>query len=143
MEISQEQRQFLASHRLCVFGHNRRHGPPSLTPVYYFLDGDEIVISTTSSRGKAKAVRRNPEVTVCVLDENPPFAYLTIFGHARVEAAGAVDVMMRVGEKMTGNAVAEAARPALEERAKNEGRVVLRVKPAEIVWTQPLGRRSA
>jgi PPOX class probable F420-dependent enzyme len=142
VDIPKEHRDFLESHRLCVFGYNRRHGPPVLTPVYYYLDGDELVVSTTSTRGKAKAVQRNPEVRVCVLDEKPPFAYLTVFGHARVEKEGAVEAMMRVGEKLTGNPVAEAARPALEQRAKAEGRVVLRVKPRDFVSTLPLGPRG-
>jgi PPOX class probable F420-dependent enzyme len=123
-----------------VFGFNRRNGPPSLSPVYYFMDGAEIVISTMDSRVKAKAVRRNPEVSVCVLDEKMPFAYLTVYGHARVEEEGAVDVMMGVGEAMTGNPVSEAARPSLEKRAKDEGRVVIRVKPAQVVATRPLRR---
>ncbi len=142
MQISDEQREFLESHRLCVFGFDRRSGPPSLSPVYYFMDGGEIVISTTASRGKAKAVQRNPEVSVCVLEQKMPFAYLTVFGRARVEDDGAADVMRRIGEAMTGNAVPEAVLPALEQRAKNEGRVVIRVKPAQVVWTQPLGRSS-
>ncbi len=142
MKISDEQREFLASHRLCVFGFNRRSGPPSLSPVYYFMDGDEIVISTTESRVKAKAVQRNPEVSVCVLEEKMPFAYLTVFGHARIVEEGAADVMRRIGEAMSGNPVPEAVLPALEKRAESEGRVVIRVKPAQFVSTRPLGRSS-
>ena len=142
MKISDEQRKFLESHRLCVFGFNRRSGPPSLSPVYYFMDGDEIVISTTDSRVKAKAVQRNPEVSVCVLDEKMPFAYLTVYGHARIEEEGAVDVMRRIGEVMTGNPVPEAMLPALEKRAQDEGRVVICVKPAQFVSTRPLARSS-
>lgn len=142
MKIPDEQRKFLESHRLCVFGFNRRSGPPSLSPVYYFMDGDEIVISTTSSRIKAKVVQRNPEVSVCVLDEKMPFAYLTVYGHARIEEEGAADVMRRIGEAMTGNPIAESALPVFEQRAKDEGRVVICVKPAQIVSTRPLGRSS-
>ena len=37
--------------------------------------------------------------------------------------------MMKVGEKMTGNPIPESARPAIEKRAQDEGRVVLRVTP--------------
>ena len=37
--------------------------------------------------------------------------------------------MMTVGGKMTGSALPESARPAMEERARSEGRVVLRVTP--------------
>ena len=38
--------------------------------------------------------------------------------------------MMRIGEKMQGRPVpADSARPAIEERARNEQRVVLRLTP--------------
>jgi len=40
-----------------------------------------------------------------------------------------VDVMMAVGGAMAGNPLPESMRPAIEERAKKEQRVVLRVTP--------------
>jgi hypothetical protein len=58
-----------------------------------------------------------------------PFSYLGVYGNASVENEGAAELMMRVGERMTGNPVPEAARPAIEQRVKDEGRVVLRVTP--------------
>jgi PPOX class probable F420-dependent enzyme len=93
------------------------------------MDGGDIIISTTRSRAKAKAVRRNPQVTVCVLGEAQPFPYLSVYGRARIEDEGAVEAMMKIGERMTGNPVPDAARPAVEKRAADEGRVVLRVTP--------------
>jgi len=38
-------------------------------------------------------------------------------------------VMMQVGGRMAGNPLPESTRPAVEERARKEGRVVLRVRP--------------
>ena len=125
--MTPEQREFLEQHRLVIVGLPGK-GAPSLTPVYYALDGDDIVISTTAARYKAKAVRRNPDVALCVLGEQQPFPYMTVYGHGTIEEQGAVDVMMKVGERMTGNPIPEAARPAVEQRAKDEGRVVLRVR---------------
>jgi PPOX class probable F420-dependent enzyme len=130
--ITDEQREFLQQHRLVVVGLGRKAGPPSMTPVYYALDGDDLLISTTRTRHKAKAIQRNPEVSLCVLGEQPPFPYLLIYGRGVIEDEGAVDVMMRIGERMTGRPIGESARPALEERARNEGRVVLRVTPESI-----------
>ncbi|HUF54220.1 MAG TPA: PPOX class F420-dependent oxidoreductase [Dehalococcoidia bacterium] len=143
MPIPDEHREFLENHRLAVFGFARNDGPPSLTPVYYFIDGDEIVVSTTESRTKAKAVRRNPQVSICVLEENQPFPYLTVFGEARIETDGAAGVMARLAEVMSGNPLPDAARPALEQRAKDEGRVVMRVKPLQFVSTRTVGPKSA
>ncbi len=129
----EERKTFLAEHRLCVVGYERESGPPALSPVYYVMDGDDLLISTTASRAKAKAVRRSPEVSVCVLGEAMPFPYLTVFGRGSIEEDGAPDLMMRVGEKMSGNPIPEAARPAIEQRARDEGRVVLRVTPERFV----------
>ncbi|HEY8173839.1 MAG TPA: PPOX class F420-dependent oxidoreductase [Dehalococcoidia bacterium] len=128
-----ERAKFLKEHRLCVVAYERTGGPPALSPVYYVMDGDDILISTTASRAKAKALRRKAQVSICVLAEQMPFAYLTVYGRARIEEPGAADLMVRVGEKMSGNPVPEAARPAVEKRAADEGRVVLRVTPEGFV----------
>ncbi len=125
----EERRQFLESHRLAIVGAERRRAPPQLSPVYYVLDGDDILISTTETRAKAKAVRRDPRVSLCVLGEQYPFPYLTVYGRGRIENERVVETMMRVGGKMTGNPLPESMRPAIEERAHKEQRVVLRVTP--------------
>lgn len=129
----EERRQFLEQHRLCVVGYGRSDGPPSLSPVYYVMDGEDLLISTTATRAKTRAIRRNPDVSICVLGEAMPFPYLTVYGCGRIEEEGAVDAMMKVGGAMSGSPIPESARPAVEERARKEGRVVLRVTPQSYV----------
>lgn len=126
--MTPEQKAFLEQHRLVVVGLPRKAAAPHLSPVYYAMDGDDIIISTTASRFKAKAVRRNPQIALCILGERSPFPYMTVYGHATIEEQGAPDVMMKIGERMTGNPVPETARPALLKRAQDEDRVVLRVR---------------
>jgi PPOX class probable F420-dependent enzyme len=135
--MTPEERAFLEGNRLAVVGIERKSGPPHMSPVYYVLDGDDLLISTTATRFKGKAVRRNPEVSLCVLAEEMPFPYVLVLGEGKIEEDAAVDVMMRIGERMTGNPVPESARPAIEERAKKEGRVVLRVTPHELRHNLP------
>lgn len=125
----EERKGFLKAHRLAIVGVERKDAPPQLSPVYYVMDGDELLISTTATRAKARVIRRNPRVSVCVVGEQQPFPYLTVYGRGRIEVEGAVDVMVAVMEKMTGTPVRESARPTVEERAKREQRVVLRVTP--------------
>lgn len=132
-----ERRDFVRKHRTCVFGYERRNGPPSMSVVYYVMDGDDILISTMGERAKAKAVRRNPQVSLCVLTETWPFTYLLVYGRARLETEGVVDLMMRIGELMSGQPVPEAARPSVEAMARKEGRVVLRVTPEATFETAP------
>ena len=74
----EERRTFLSEHRLAVVGAVRADGRPQLSPVYYTMDGDDLLISTTATRAKAKVVRRDDRVTVCVIGEQLPFPYLTV-----------------------------------------------------------------
>jgi PPOX class probable F420-dependent enzyme len=125
----EERKAFLKDHRLAIVGAERKDAPPQLSPVYYVMDGDDLLISTTATRAKAKVIRRNSRVSICVLGEQPPFPYLTVYGRGRIETEGAVDVMMAVGGAMAGNPLPESMRPAIEQRAEKEQRVVLRVTP--------------
>ena len=133
--MSPEQKQFLADNRYCVIGYNRKSGPPALSPVYYVMDGDDILISTQADRTKSQVLARRPEVSVCVLSEKPHPSppYITVYGRATIVREGAADLMMRVGEAMTGSPVAESVRPAVEKRAAKEQRVVLRITPERII----------
>ena len=140
--MNDERRDFLNANRLCIVGVGRKAGPPHMSPVYYVVDGDDILISTTHSRFKAKAIARNPDVSLCVLAEQFPFPYLLVYGKGRVEDTGAAGLMMRIGERMTGNPLPEAARPGVEQRAKDEGRLVLRVTPLEFRSTLPLAQQK-
>jgi len=124
-----EQRQFLESHRLAVLGVQREGKPPHLSPVYYVVDGNDLLVSVTKTRAKTKLIERAGRLSLCVLDEHFPFRYLRVEGPASLENDGAVELMMRVGEKMQGRPLPDSARPNIEERARNEQRIVLRIKP--------------
>jgi PPOX class probable F420-dependent enzyme len=125
----EERRKFLESHRLAVLGVERTRRPPHLSPVYYVLDGDDLLVSLTQTRVKTSLIRRAGRLSLCVLHEEFPFPYLRVEGRGQIAGDGAVELMMRIGEKMRGQPVPESARPAVEERAKNEQRVVLRLTP--------------
>lgn len=103
-----------------------------MSVVYYVpTDTDELLVSTMRDRSKAKVVARNPKVSICVLDERWPFAYLQVYCDAVVEDDPdlVVDVMMAVAERMSGEALSEEARPFVAAMAEEEGRVVLRCRP--------------
>ena len=130
--LPSERREFVRTHRTCVFGYTRRADGPSMSIVYYIpTDDDELLISTMSGRAKAKAIARAGKVSLCILDERWPFAYVQVYCDARVETDPdvVVDVMMAVAGRMSGQPLPEHARPMVEAMAKEEGRVVIRCKP--------------
>ena len=132
--LTDTQRQFLADHRFCIVGYTRKAGPPALSPVYYVTDGDDVLISTQMTKDKGKVFSTERDISVCVLAENHPTPrYMTIYGKARVEPEGAAQLLMRIVEKMSGNALPEAALPGIQAKAQAEQRVVLRVTPESVV----------
>jgi PPOX class probable F420-dependent enzyme len=134
-----ERRRFVREHRTCVLGYARQQHGPAMTVVYYVTDGDDILVSTMAARGKAKAVDRDPRVSLCVLDEGWPLSYLQVYGTAVVERdeGQAADVLRRIVELMAGEPVPAERWPQIAELAKQEERVVLRVTPYATFATPP------
>ena len=130
--LPSERRDFVRTHRTCVFGYGRRNDGPAMSVVYYIpTDTDELLVSTMRGRAKAKAVGRGGKVSLCILAERWPFAYLQVYCDAQVDEDPklVVDVMMAVGGRMSGTPLPKAARPAVEAMARTEDRVVLRCRP--------------
>ena len=121
--LPSERRAFVRTHRTCVFGYGRRHDGPAMSVVYYVpTDDDELLVSTMIGRSKARAVARNPRVSLCVLDERWPFSYLQVYADAVVDrdADLVIDVMMAVGARMSGQTLGEEARPVVAAMAAEE-----------------------
>jgi len=127
-----ERREFVRSHRTCVFGTNRRADGPAMSVVCYVpTDGDELLVSTMRGRSKARVVERSGKASLCVLDERWPFTYLQVYCDACVDDDPdlVVNVMMAVGSRMSGETLPEEARPVVRAMAAEEQRVVLRCRP--------------
>ena len=140
----QERKQFVHLHRTCIFGYNRKNDGPSMSVTYYLMDDpDTLLISTMAARGKAKAVARNPKVSLCVLDEKWPPTYLQVYCDARIDATmesdqqRVIDSMMRLYEVMAGKPMPEAVRAEAAGTARREQRVILLLKPYATFETPP------
>jgi PPOX class probable F420-dependent enzyme len=141
----QERRQFVRDHRTAIFGYGRAEHGPAMTVVYYVMDGDEILVSTMAERGKAKAVRRDTHVSLCVLDENWPLEYLQVYGTATLDDDfdSATDVLRRVVDLMAGETMPNSTRASIERMVRDEQRVVVRVQPYATFATPPRHVRKA
>ena len=88
----------------------RRDGRPHVVPIWFDLDGDELVFTTWQGSAKAKSIRRDPRVCLCVDDGRPPFAYAMIEGDARLteDPAELRTWATRIGGRYMGQELAEA-----------------------------------
>lgn len=138
--LPSERREFVRTHRTCVFGYRRRNDGPGMSIVYYIpTDTDELLVSTMAGRGKARIVERDGKVSLCVLDERWPFAYLQVYADATLDQDRdlAVDVMMAVGGRMSGQPLGDEARPHIREMCERENRVVIHCRPYSTFATPP------
>jgi len=128
----EEWRAFLSEGtRTAKLATTRKDGRPHVAPVWFVLDGDDVVFTTGTNSVKGKALRRDGQVSLCVDDERPPFAFVLIEG--RAEVSEDLDEMLRW-------ATAIAARYMGEERAGEygvrnavEGELLVRVPPERVV----------
>jgi hypothetical protein len=138
--LPSERRLFVQTHRTCIFGYGRQSDGPAMSVVYYIpAENGDLLVATMADRAKAKAVGRNGKVSLCVLDETWPFAYLQVYCDATIDDDGEtlVDVMMAVAERMSGEALSQDLRPMVKAMGEEEGRVLVRCRPYSTFVTPP------
>ncbi|CAM5713168.1 hypothetical protein SALBM217S_10160 [Streptomyces griseoloalbus] len=62
----------------------RADGRPHLAPVWFVLDGDEVVFNTGAATVKGRNLARDGRIALCVDDDRPPFAYVILEGRAQL-----------------------------------------------------------
>ncbi len=80
-----ERRAFLMEGtRTAKIGVARRDGQPYVLPVWFVLDGDDVVFTTGAETVRGRALRRDARASMCVDEERPPYAFVRINGRARL-----------------------------------------------------------
>lgn len=62
----------------------RADGSPHVTPIWFVLDGDDLVFTTYHESVKGRVLTRDPRLSVCVDDQAPPFSYVVFQGTAEL-----------------------------------------------------------
>ncbi|ATL70822.1 PPOX class F420-dependent oxidoreductase [Nocardia terpenica] len=106
-------------------------GRPVINPVWFILEGDELVFNTGKDTAKGRAILRDPRVALCVDLEQPPYGYFQVQGTATVSEDPA---------ELLRTATAIAARYMGPDRAEEFGKrngvpgeLVVRVRPTKIL----------
>jgi PPOX class probable F420-dependent enzyme len=60
------------------------NGMPHVMPVWFVLDGEEIVFTTGAGSVKGRNLRRHPRAALVVDDDQPPFGFVHIRGHVTI-----------------------------------------------------------
>ena len=73
----------------------RADGSPHVTPVWFLLDGDDIVLTTEKDGVKGRNLARDPRFVLCVDEDRPPYAFVLL--HARAAISEDPDRMSHWG----------------------------------------------
>jgi PPOX class probable F420-dependent enzyme len=57
-----------------------RDGSPTIVPIWFLLDGDDLVFNTGSGSAKAQHFRRDPRAALCVDQVEYPYGYVLVRG---------------------------------------------------------------
>ena len=101
-------------------------GEPQVTPVWVDYDGRHVLINTAESRQKDKNLRRDPRVSLSILDPDNPYRYLEVRGHvAERTHDGADQHIDAMAKKYLGKEKYPFRRPG-------EVRVLYKIEPEHI-----------
>lgn len=106
-------------------------GQPLVVPVWFVLEGDELVFNTGKDTAKGRALARDPRTAVCVDLEQPPYAFIQVQGVAELseDPAELVRTATAIGARYMG------PERAVEFGQRNgvPGELVVRIRPHKVL----------
>jgi PPOX class probable F420-dependent enzyme len=58
----------------------RSDGRPHVAPIWFVLDGDDVMFTTWATTVKGRSITADPRVALCVDDDRPPFSFVILEG---------------------------------------------------------------
>ncbi|MEY2425302.1 MAG: hypothetical protein QOI61_874 [Actinomycetota bacterium] len=106
-------------------------GQPHVTPIWFVLDGDDLIFTTHNSSVKGRSILRDPRVAIAVDDEAPPFSFVAIQGTAAVSED--LDDLVRWATQIGGRYMGADRAEEFGRRNGVEGELLVRVTPTRVV----------
>jgi PPOX class probable F420-dependent enzyme len=131
-ELRADLRAFLTEGtRTGKLGYVAADGRPLVAPVWFVLDGDDLLFNTGKDTAKGRAVARDPRVVVCVDSEVPPFGFVQVQGEATVseDPTELVSSATAIGARYMGADRAEE----FGKRNGVPGELLVRIHPTKVI----------
>jgi PPOX class probable F420-dependent enzyme len=106
-------------------------GRPHVTPIWFVLDGDDIMLNTGVSSLKGKALLRDPRVSLCVDDQAPPYSFVVIHGTATLSED--LDEIRRWASVIGGRYMGADRAEEFGDRNGVPGELLVRITPSRVV----------
>ena len=109
----------------------REDGHPHIAPIWFVWNEGKIIFCTMDSSVKAKNIRRNPQVSICVDDESPPYAFVIIQGTAKF--SDNQKDLLKWNTILGGRYMGEKLAEVYGKRNTVEGSLLVEVTPTKMI----------
>ena len=106
-------------------------GRPHVMPVWFVLDGEELVFTTASDSVKGRNLRRDPRVAVVVDEDVAPYAFVHIRGRAKISQE--MDQLLRFATEIGGRYMGQERAEEFGQRNAVPGELLVRVIPERTI----------
>lgn len=127
-----DRRAFLmAGTRTAKVATTRKDGSPHVTPIWFVLDGDDVIFTTHESSVKGKALLRESKLSLVVDDQEPPYSFVMIEGTVSLsrDASALLTWATKIGGRYMGPDRAEE----FGKRNGVDGELLVRVAPTKTI----------
>ena len=104
----------------------RADGGPHIVPVWFLLDGGDLVFTTENDTVKARNLLRDDRAALCVDDERPPFSFVVVRG--RVEISEEPALLLTWATDIAARYMGEARAREFGKRNSVPGMLLVRMR---------------
>jgi PPOX class probable F420-dependent enzyme len=114
----------------------RRDGRPHVVPIWFVLDGDDLVFMTGATTVKGRALTRTGLGSICVDDDRPPYSFVTVSGPVTisVDLEEMLPLSIRIAARYMGEELAEP----YGRRNAVEGELLVRLRAEHVLAIRDL-----
>jgi PPOX class probable F420-dependent enzyme len=122
-KLTEQQARLLKGENFAVVATIGADGLPQQTVNWIDWDGERVVFNTAEGRAKPRNIRRNPTVSVCVVNHENPYQFVTVTGPAEISDEGAEEHINQLSHRYFGRDY---------HYVPGEKRLIVRVTPERV-----------
>jgi PPOX class probable F420-dependent enzyme len=118
-----------------------KDGTPHVVPIWYTVDGEDNIIFNTGDKSvKAKNIRRDNRVRLCVDDQIPLFSFVTIDGIAEIISNEPSEVY-KWAKSIAARYMGYNKSEEYGRRNSAEGELLVKIKPIRVTGEKNIAGR--
>jgi PPOX class probable F420-dependent enzyme len=125
--LTEEQKALFEQSNIGHLATINEDGTPQVTPVWVDVEGDQILVNTAEGRNKVRNIRRDPRVSLEVVDQENPYKTVSVQGRVvEMRKQGADQHIDSLAKKYLGQ-------DKYPFRQPGEERIILKIEPEKVL----------